>query len=69
MAKGSDELVKFIAERVMTFIETPREVRKQAKANQKDRREDWQIRWFGLLPLAVRMAIEQARKKRTPPKA
>jgi hypothetical protein len=67
MAKG-DELVKFITEQVVTYIETPKEVRKQAKQSSKQHKESWQTRWFGMLPLAIRMLIQQARKsKGTPP--
>ncbi|MBD0381005.1 YqzE family protein [Paenibacillus sedimenti] len=63
MAK-SDELVKFITQQVITYIETPKDVRKQAKANMKEQRESWQTRWFGMLPLATRMLIERTKIKK-----
>ncbi|MFD0695898.1 YqzE family protein [Paenibacillus sp. GCM10027628] len=63
MAK-SDELVKYITQQVITYIETPKDVRKQTKANMKEQRESWQTRWFGMLPLATRMLIEQVKMKK-----
>ncbi|UKS23937.1 YqzE family protein [Paenibacillus sp. HWE-109] len=63
MAK-SDELVKYITQQVVTYIDTPKDVRQQAKAINKEQREDWQTRWFGMLPLAARMMLEQVKPKK-----
>lgn len=63
MAKSND-LVKYITQQVVTYIETPREVRQQVKAISKEQRESWQTRWFGMLPLATRMLIDQAKPKK-----
>jgi hypothetical protein len=63
MAK-SDDLVKYITQQVVTFIDTPRDVRQQVKAMQKEQREHWQTRWFGMLPLAVRMLFDQFKTKK-----
>ncbi|NEW08635.1 YqzE family protein [Paenibacillus sp. SYP-B3998] len=63
MAK-SDELVKYITQQVVTYIETPKDIRKQTKANSKEQRENWQTRWFGMLPLAARMIIERTKIKK-----
>jgi hypothetical protein len=69
MAKG-DEWIKFLMEQVVTYIETPKEVRKHAKLINKLNKESWQSRWFGMLPLAIRMMAQQFRKnKRTPPQS
>ncbi|MCD1259285.1 YqzE family protein [Paenibacillus athensensis] len=67
MSKG-DEIVKLIAERLLTYLETPREERHQARVSHREQRETWQTRWFGQLPLAARMLLGQTRgKKGTPP--
>ncbi|MCY9670581.1 YqzE family protein [Paenibacillus alginolyticus] len=63
MAK-SDDLVKYITQQVVTYIETPKEVRQQVKAMSKEQRESWQTRWFGMLPLATRMLIDQVKPKK-----
>jgi hypothetical protein len=63
VAKG-DELVKYVTEQLLTYIEMPRDLRKQAKAAQKEARESWQYRWFGMLPVAIRMWMEGLRLKK-----
>ncbi|WP_159887195.1 YqzE family protein [Paenibacillus puerhi] len=54
MGKG-DELVKYVTERVVRYMDTPKEVRRQVRAGRKESREHWEVRWFGMLPLAIRM--------------
>ncbi|WP_019636386.1 YqzE family protein [Paenibacillus fonticola] len=50
MAKG-DELVKYITERVVDYVETPKDVRRtRAKG-----REPWSRRWFGMIPFSLGM--------------
>ena len=61
MAK-SDDLVKYITQQVATYIDTPKEVRQQAKASKKVQKEDWKTKWFGMLPLAVRMLFGRSKK-------
>jgi hypothetical protein len=62
MAK-SDELVKYVTQRVVRYIETPKEVRRQVRASQKQGREHWETRWFGMLPLAFKMWTEPLRRR------
>jgi hypothetical protein len=68
--KEREELLKFLAEQVVTYVHTPKEVRKHAKQIDKANIESWQSRWFGMLPLAIGMLAQQFRKnKRTPPQS
>ncbi|MBP1989162.1 YqzE family protein [Paenibacillus eucommiae] len=67
MASG-DDLVRYITEQVVTYMDTPKEVRKQIKQIHKQEKEDWQVRWFGMVPLAIRMLTKQVRSKATSPK-
>jgi hypothetical protein len=60
----SDELVKYVTVKLLDYIETPREIRKQVKASQKVAREHWKYRWFGMLPLAIRMWADGLRIKK-----
>ncbi|AET60185.1 YqzE family protein [Paenibacillus terrae] len=59
MAK-SDELVTYITQRIVRYMETPRDVRRRRKQS----REPWVYKWFGMLPLALNMWIKSARKGR-----
>ncbi len=52
MAKG-DEYVKFVTERFVNYMETPREERKQIRTSAKARREPWLTRWFGYGPMSI----------------
>lgn len=63
MANG-DDFVKYLTERVVKFVETPKEVRRQKKAGRKEVKEQWQYRWFGMLPFAIRMWFGRVFKKK-----
>lgn len=66
MAKGED-LIKYITQRVVTYMETPKEARMEHRVKQS--REPWQYRWFGMLPLAIQLWLEKPGEdeKRIPP--
>lgn len=63
MAKG-EELVKFVTQRVVRYIDTPSEVRKQERERRKHRRksEPWSVRWFGLVPMGLSMWASKYKK-------
>lgn len=48
MASGGDELVKYITEKVVVFIEDPRSSIRSRKEAVK---QPWSVTWFGMLPL------------------
>lgn len=50
MASG-DELVKIITEKVVHYVETPKEIRRL----EQQKREPWVHKWFGMLPFALEM--------------
>lgn len=56
MAKGED-LVKYITEQVVQYIDTPREQRLEDKRRQSEARPDWRSRWFGMLPMSLGMLL------------
>ncbi|MEK4117264.1 MULTISPECIES: YqzE family protein [unclassified Paenibacillus] len=62
MASG-DELIKYITERFVTYIDTPKEIRRQSKV-----KESWTTKWFGMIPFSVslwREDISSKRKRKT----
>jgi hypothetical protein len=63
LAKG-DELVKYVTEQLLDYIETPKEVRRQVREHQKEIRVNWQYRWFGMIPFAIRMWLDGLRHKK-----
>lgn len=57
MAKG-DELVKYITERVVDYVETPREIRRERSKG----KEPWSRRWFGMIPSSISLWAGQLPK-------
>ncbi|SMF78777.1 YqzE-like protein [Paenibacillus uliginis N3/975] len=45
---NSNDLIKYITERVVTYIDTPKEDRKRRRG-----KEPWTVRWFGMIPFSV----------------
>ncbi|GIP37926.1 hypothetical protein J31TS4_12060 [Paenibacillus sp. J31TS4] len=64
MGKKTDEFVQYLTERVVVYIDTPREVRRQLRQERRSRyKEPWPLRWFGLLPYALSMWISQRKRR------
>ncbi|MNJ58961.1 hypothetical protein D3C77_546200 [compost metagenome] len=67
MAKG-DELIKYITERVVDYIETPKDIR-QSRTPVKVK-ESWSSKWFGMIPISLgiwwgRLASKPSYEKKT----
>lgn len=65
MAKG-EELVKYVTQKVVTYIDTPHEERKQRKLERIKQREPWGTRLFGMLPMGFSLLIGRRKKKKAP---
>ncbi|MDQ6419019.1 YqzE family protein [Paenibacillus sp. LHD-117] len=50
---GGNDLVKFMTQQLVTYMETPAETRKQAKTSARAAREPWLTRWFGWGPISL----------------
>lgn len=62
MAK-SDELVKYITQRVVNYVDTPPEIRRSRRMEWKQRpKETLDYRLFGLASVSVRMWLDKAKK-------
>ncbi|KGE16529.1 YqzE family protein [Paenibacillus wynnii] len=46
-SKGGDELVKYITEKVVIYMEDPRSRRSEVP------KQPWSQKWFGMLPLGL----------------
>lgn len=68
MAK-SEDLVKYITQQVVEYIDTPTDVRRQHRQERRTLRHStpWSVRWFGMLPLSIRIWKDQRRKKQPSP--
>ncbi len=54
-----DDLIKYITQRVVTYIDTPKEQRKQLRSNVP--KESWSYRWFGMLGMSLEMWLSRRR--------
>ncbi|BBH19465.1 hypothetical protein Back11_08100 [Paenibacillus baekrokdamisoli] len=48
MAKDSEDYIKYMTGKIVTYIETPQEIRKSQRHIAKAQREPWLTRWFGV---------------------
>ncbi|WP_135554269.1 YqzE family protein [Paenibacillus cymbidii] len=62
MSKKTDEYVKYVAERVTLYIDTPKSRRRELRASRKAA-ETWSSRWFGMLPAALGMWMGGVRSR------
>lgn len=61
---GMEDIVKYMTEKAVAFIETPKENRIQQKESRKRNKEPWTSRWFGMVPFAVHMWYDHLRNKK-----
>ncbi len=59
--KGND-YVKFMTQQVVSYMDLPKDERKQRKMEQKAQRHSPTIgnRWFGVLPVAIKSMFKRA---------
>lgn len=50
MASSGEELVKYITEKVVVYIEDPRA---RQEARKETPKQPWTQKWFGMLPLGL----------------
>ncbi|OBZ14694.1 hypothetical protein A8L34_12315 [Bacillus sp. FJAT-27264] len=48
MASGGDELVKYITEKIVVFIEDPRS---SIRSHKEMAKQPWSEKWFGMIPM------------------
>jgi hypothetical protein len=62
LAEKGEELVQYITQKVVYYMETPKEERKLSRQLRRPK-EAWLSRWFGAVPFALSMWFEQRKKK------
>jgi hypothetical protein len=62
MADKGAELVQYITEKMVNYMEMPKEERKQNR-KLRHRKEPWLSRWFGVVPFALSMWLEQRKNR------
>ncbi|MDF2923965.1 MAG: hypothetical protein K0R57_2879 [Paenibacillaceae bacterium] len=62
MAKiKGDDLVKYITERAVTYIDMPKDIRRQYRQERRIKKRElhWSYRWFGMLPFSLGLWYRQ----------
>lgn len=52
---SSEDFVKYLTEKLVRFIDTPKEKRREERPN----RERWSHRWFGMIPFSIKMMFKK----------
>ncbi|MFC7442258.1 YqzE family protein [Laceyella putida] len=52
--------VRFLLERWLRYVETPKHERKELK---QMRKVPWSVKWFGLIPFSMKMAVNRQRSR------
>jgi hypothetical protein len=59
----ADELVRYITTRVVNYMETPIEERREHRKLHRTR-QAWLFRWFGVVPFALSMWLDERKNKK-----
>jgi hypothetical protein len=54
---SSDDYVKFLTQKFVKYMDTPKNERKTTKPT----KEKWTYRWFGMIPMSLRMIFNKNR--------
>ncbi|MCI3920930.1 YqzE family protein [Paenibacillus sp. TRM 82003] len=63
MAKAED-IVKYVTQKVVEYIDTPSDARKERRRSKQ--REPWTTRWFGMIPMSISMLLGTHKRKKAP---
>jgi hypothetical protein len=62
--KSGEELIKYITEQTVEYIERPKAEKKQQRTFRKDQKEPWSYKWFGMVPMAFHMWKQKRQSKK-----
>ncbi|MBD7964538.1 YqzE family protein [Fictibacillus norfolkensis] len=62
MAAGSD-VIKFLTQRVVKYLDEPKSVRKERRITKKNEREPLLTYLFGVVPMGLRLVFRRKKKK------
>jgi len=59
---STNDYVKFMTQQIVSYMDKPKEVRKQTKEQRKTERGSISSHWFGILPLSVSLMLKKRNK-------
>lgn len=67
MKVKTDEYIKYLTQKVVSYMDLPAEVRKEQRNLYKSMREPWHVRWFGMVPLSFIIWWKNRKRKKEHP--
>jgi hypothetical protein len=52
--------ITYMIEKMVWFLETPKKDRKAIRSTKK---ESWSYRWFGMIPMSMKIAAKKVKKR------
>ncbi|KMM37854.1 YqzE family protein [Guptibacillus hwajinpoensis] len=56
---SSNDLVKYMTQQVVSYIDQPKEERQNQRAERKASKQPFLFRWFGIIPMAISMFVKK----------
>ncbi|WP_377888531.1 YqzE family protein [Alkalihalobacillus sp. R86527] len=56
---SSNDLVKFMTQQVVSYMDQPKEERVNNRAERKATKQPFLFRWFGVIPMAISMFLRK----------
>lgn len=56
---ADQDYVKYMTQRIVKYMDTPKEERKQQRKKRKEQNVNYSNKWFGVLPFAFRLFFQR----------
>lgn len=56
---ADQDYVKYMTQRIVKYMDTPKEERKQQRRKKKEQNVNYSNKWFGVLPFAFRLFFQR----------
>ncbi|SMO49296.1 YqzE family protein [Melghirimyces algeriensis] len=60
---STQDYLKFLVQEVVKHMDTPKEQRKEKRMNRRQKRLPWAYRWFGMVPLGMKMFASKQKSR------
>ena len=58
---STNDYVKFVTQQIVSYMDKPKEVRKESRMNHKSERMPLVNRWFGVIPSSIMLLLKRKR--------
>ncbi|MBO1626558.1 YqzE family protein [Bacillus cereus] len=61
---STNDYVRFVTQQFVSYMDAPKEDRKQKKQQRRSEKAPFLNRWFGMIPLSAALFYQNVKKKR-----